>query len=219
MNDNTMPAKALARRAVLMPKMLHHSGFVTHDAGATVDFYSRILGMEFVSTVMDDRVPSTGEAFPYLHLFFRMGDGSTLAFFESPCMPPPSKASHPAYDVFNHVALAAASREEIDAWHQWLVKNGVETVGPIDHGIIYSIYFHDPNGIRLELTVTTDPSWIEHPVEARRDLDDWIATKARAAKEGRNTETALLELIKTKKGDMRSRGIKIADELHDKSSH
>ena len=216
MNDQAMTGIPRASGSSLMPKMLHHSGFVTHDAAATVDFYSRILGMEFVSTVMDDRVPSTGEAFPYLHLFFRMGDGSTLAFFESPCMPAPSKPSHPAYDVFNHVALAASSKEEIDAWHKWLVQNGVETVGPVDHGIIYSIYFHDPNGIRLELTVTTDPAWIEHPVEARRDLNEWIATKARAAKDGKSTEAALLELIKTKKGDMRSRGIKIADELHDK---
>lgn len=44
-----------------MPRMLHHSGFVTHDAAKTVDFYSRGLGMESVSTVMDDRVPSTAE--------------------------------------------------------------------------------------------------------------------------------------------------------------
>lgn len=200
----------------LMPRMLHHSGFVTHDAAATVDFYSRVLGMDFVATVMDDHVPSTGEAFPYLHLFFRMGDGSTLAFFESPCMPPPAKASHPAYDVFNHVALAAASREEIDAWHRRLVENGVETVGPVDHGIIYSIYFHDPNGIRLELTTTTDVSWTKHAGDARRDLDEWVAAKRAALAAGRHPEGDLLELIRAKKGEMRQRGIKIADELHDK---
>lgn len=52
-------------------------------------------------------------------------------------------------------------------------------------------------------------------MEARRDLDDWIATKARAAQEGQDPERALLDLIRTKKGDMRKRGIKIADELHD----
>ena len=32
--------------------------------------------------------------------------------------------------------------------------------GPIDHeGMIESIYFHDPNGIRLELTIPLDPQW------------------------------------------------------------
>jgi len=88
--------------------------------------------------------------------------------------PPPAKASHPAYDVFNHVALAAASREEIDAWHRRLVENGVETVGPVDHGIIYSIYFHDPNGIRLELAMV----WTESTDEVVKSYVNGIPTKS-----------------------------------------
>jgi catechol 2,3-dioxygenase-like lactoylglutathione lyase family enzyme len=201
----------------LVPRMLHHSGFVTHDAQKTVDFYSRILGMDFCSTVMDDRVPSTGEAFPYLHLFFRMGDGSTLAFFESPAMPAPSKPSHPAYDVFNHVALAAASKDEVDAWAARLRDNGVDVLGPVDHGIIYSIYFHDPNGIRLELTTTLDESWSSHGKEAVKDVADWVAAKQAAAAQGRDTVESLLELIGKKKAEMRARGIIGADELHSRA--
>ena len=201
----------------LMPRMLHHSGFVTHDAAKTVDFYARIMGMDFCSTVMDDRVPSTGEAFPYLHLFFRMADGSTLAFFESPCLPPPAKPSHPAYDVFNHVALAAASKDEVDAWVRRLRDNGVEVLGPIDHGIIYSIYFHDPNGIRLELTTTVDPAWTTHGTEAIQDVRDWVEAKRCAANQGRGTTQALLDLIRTKKADMKARGIIGADDIHEEN--
>ena len=39
--------------------------------------------------------------------------GSTLAFFEAPGVPPPAKSSHPAYDLFNHIALQATDRAEV----------------------------------------------------------------------------------------------------------
>ena len=74
----------------LAPTMLNHAAYVTHDAQATVQFYTEVMGMELASTIMGDRIPSTGDAFPYFHLFFRMGDGSTMAFFESPGLPPAS---------------------------------------------------------------------------------------------------------------------------------
>src|SRR5437764_11506708 len=110
------------------------------------------MGMELASTVIDDAIPSTGDPFPYLHLFFRLGDGSTMAFFESPGLPPAAGSSHPAYDIFNHIAFEVDSSEEIHRWHAWLVGKGLDVIGPIDHkGLILSIYFHDPNGLRLEL--------------------------------------------------------------------
>src|ERR1700742_1422764 len=50
------------------PRMLSHLAYVTPDAEATVDFYTRVMGMEFVLAVMDDQVPSTGDPFPYFHI-------------------------------------------------------------------------------------------------------------------------------------------------------
>ena len=106
-----MPSGVTAKPANpgLTPMMLNHAAWVTHDVAATYDFYTRIMGMEIASTVIDDAVPSTGDAFPYFHIFFKMGDGSTLAFFESPGLPPAAKSTHPAYDVFNHIALEVSS--------------------------------------------------------------------------------------------------------------
>src|ERR1700685_3305026 len=91
----TETSKAIKPAAKLTPNMLNHVACVTHDAEATVRFYTQIMGVEFVSTVIDDRIPSTGDAFPYFHIFFRMGDGSTIAFFESPGLPARAQASHP----------------------------------------------------------------------------------------------------------------------------
>src|SRR5258705_6355733 len=107
----------------LTPRMLNHAAYVTHDVAATADFYMRILGMELASTVFDDRIPSTGDPFPYFHIFFRMADGSTIAFFESPGLPPEAPPSHAAYEIFNHLALEVESGERLSQWKDWLVDN------------------------------------------------------------------------------------------------
>ena len=187
------------RPSHLLPQKLHHAASAIQDAARTADFYGRILGMEMVHTVMDDRVPSTGQAFPYIHLFFRMADGSTIAFFESPSLPARSAASHPGYDVFDHFAMEVDSKSDVDLWYRWLLDNGVDVVGPTDHGIIYSIYFHDPDGHRLELTTNTDATWSQHAVQAKSDLDAWQATKKAAQAAGTDPSEALVELIRTRK--------------------
>jgi catechol 2,3-dioxygenase-like lactoylglutathione lyase family enzyme len=177
--------------------MLNHAAWVTPDVVATTDFYTRIMGMELASTVLDDSVPSTGDAIPYFHIFFRMGDGSTLAFFEAPGVPPPSKSSHPAYDIFNHIALQAKDRAEVLKWYDWLKSQGVDVIGPTDHkGLILSIYFHDPAGIRLEITTPLDKEWNRHTEKGYADLKLWEDTKAQAKAEGKDVPEALVEMIK-----------------------
>jgi catechol 2,3-dioxygenase-like lactoylglutathione lyase family enzyme len=181
----------------MTPRMLNHAAWVTHDVAATAEFYTRVLGMELASTILDDQVPSTGDEFPYFHIFFRMGDGSTLAFFECASLPLPAKSSHPAYDVFNHLAMEVKDFEELVRWRDWLAENGVDVIGPVDHkGIIASIYFHDPNGIRLELTTPLDPSWNKKAEQGYKDLKLWVDTKEKAKSEGRDPAEALLGLIR-----------------------
>lgn len=160
-----------------MPRMLHHVTYVTYDSAATTDFYTRIMGMPLVATVMDDHLPSTGDRTPYFHTFFQMGDGATIAFFESPGLPdlPPYPSS--AFDNFNHLALEVPSKDDVNAWNRWLNINGVD-VRLVDHGIIYSIYFHDPNGVRLEITTNVTHAWKENGVEAAAALQEWVDAKS-----------------------------------------
>ena len=173
------------------PTMLSHVAYVTHDTEATTDFYTRLLGMELVNAVMDDSIPSTGEPVAYFHSFFRMADGSTVAFFEAPELPPLAPPPHAAYDTFQHLALQVDSVETVDRWRDWLVENGIEVLGPVNHKIIYSIYFHDPNGVRLEITTPTSPKWNDNGDAARAGLDDWEAMKRRARDEGRDLVSTL----------------------------
>jgi catechol 2,3-dioxygenase-like lactoylglutathione lyase family enzyme len=176
--------------------MLNHLAYVTPDSQATAEFYTRVMGMELVNAVMDDRIPSTGEAFPYLHTFFRLGDGSTIAFFESPGLPARPPVSHPAYVIFDHLAFQVDSAQAVRGWKEWLVSNGVEVLGPVDHGILLSIYFFDTiNNLRLEITTPLVTDWNDRGEDAQRDLEAWIEAKRRAAAEGRDVSAEICATI------------------------
>lgn len=194
--QRTTESAAVAPITKLTPVMLNHAAWVTHDVEATAEFYMDVMGMELGSTVIDDTIPSTGDAFPYFHIFFRMQDGSMIAFFEAPGLPERPAVSHPAYDIFDHIALQAESREEVDHWHSWLLEKGVDVVGPTAHGgLIYSIYFNDPNGLRLEITYPTDPNWNRHTQKALTDLDMWKEGKRQARESGQDVAKAMTDLI------------------------
>jgi catechol 2,3-dioxygenase-like lactoylglutathione lyase family enzyme len=48
----------------------------------TRHFYEDILGLPLYHIIQSDVVPSTGEYCPYTHFFFRLQDGSFIAFFD-----------------------------------------------------------------------------------------------------------------------------------------
>lgn len=186
--------------------MLNHAAFVAYDAASTADFYTRVLGMELVHTVIDDRIPSTGDPFPYFHLFFRMGDGSTIAFFVAPGLPAAATPSHPAYDIFNHFAFHTESHEELKAWKERLEAHGVEILGPVDHkGEFLSIYFRDPNGIRLEFTRPLTEDWNNQVDSARQDLGRWCSIIDVAKQDGRDVTQALLAYIREARAERLAR--------------
>ena len=159
------------------PQMLSHAAFISSDTSATAEFYAGLLGMNF-------------------HSFFRMGDGSTIAFFEAPELAVPSADSHPAYATFRHFAMQVESTAEVDAWAVWLTTNEVDVLGPVDHGIIYSIYFRDPDGNRLEITTPTDARWNDDATAARASLAEWEAVKAHAKVTGQDMASVLADLTR-----------------------
>jgi glyoxylase I family protein len=133
---------------------LHHFAYRCRDAEETRHFYEDILGLPLKHVIRLDHVPSTGEFCPYVHVFFQMRDGSYIAFFDlgDDVKPLPSPNT-PAW--VNHLALEVDSKEELTAAKARLEAAGIEVLGITDHHFIQSIYFFDPNGIRLELTVRT----------------------------------------------------------------
>lgn len=157
---------------------IHHVAYRCIDAKQTVEWYGKYLGMKFVLAIAEDRVPSTLEPDPYMHVFLDAGQGNILAFFELPTRPPLGRDPNtPAW--VQHLALELATLDELLAVKARLEADGIEVVGPTDHAIFQSIYFFDPNGHRLELAVNTGtPDMMDKLDAVKWDmLDDWSRTK------------------------------------------
>ncbi len=157
----------------LTPVALNHFAHPTWNTGETMRFYTEVLGCELVAAVREERVPSTGDETPFLHTFFQMRSGECLAFFEVEGMPPAKDDGIPSW--VRHVALSVDSMEELQAWMARLDDHDVDYLGPVDHeGIWQSIYFFDPNDIRIELTYQTTELDDDHKREAQQLIQAWM---------------------------------------------
>jgi catechol 2,3-dioxygenase-like lactoylglutathione lyase family enzyme len=158
---------------------LHHWAYRCRDAEETRRFYEDLLGLPLVHVIRAERVPSTGEHCPYVHLFFQMRDGSCLAFFDLG----DDRASDPSPNTpawVNHIALRVESVAAVEEAKRRLEAAGVSVLGVTDHRFVESIYFFDPNGIRLELTAPTgaDAYVAQKAAGAHAECAAWTREKA-----------------------------------------
>jgi catechol 2,3-dioxygenase-like lactoylglutathione lyase family enzyme len=152
---------------------VNHVALVCRDMAETVDFYENVLEMPLVRSIgMGDH----GQ-----HFFFDCGNGALIAFFWFPNPPAfaPGIASQPvdidkdgimsAIASMNHLAIDIPAETFDDAVAR-LRSKGIDCfvinhsdgadaapAGPTAQTWIRSVYFTDPNGIRLELAALTRP--------------------------------------------------------------
>ena len=88
-----------------------------------------------------------------IYLFFECADGSYVAFFDLPSSPP-AEADRNTPNWVNHIAFEVPTMDALLEGKRRLEAAGVDVLGPKDHRFCQSIYFFDPNGIQLEMTVT-----------------------------------------------------------------
>lgn len=190
-----MPPTPRARAAVPPPppiQQLHHYAYRARDAEETRHFYEDILGLPMYHIIQSEHVPSTGEYCPYTHFFFRLQDGSFIAFFDlgddEAALPSPNTPSW-----VHHIAFRVNGLAELEAMKARLQAHGIEVIGITDHHIFKSIYFFDPNGVRLELSaqVANEFQMLKESTTAHARLDAWTARKQqwrRERAEGRAPE-------------------------------
>lgn len=153
---------------------INHLARVTGDMEKTVRFYSDVLGMPRVAAV--GNIPG---GYPYRHYFFEIGPNNTIAFFEWPGMVEeyhkPAGQPFRGRLQFDHVSFDVESEEVLLELKARLEEAGLEVTPVIDHKIIHSIYFTDPNGIALEASVwitnrtSDDPDYANPNVFQNRD--------------------------------------------------
>jgi glyoxylase I family protein len=162
-----------------LPSRLHHTAYVSRDLEATRKFYEEIIGLPLVATWCESDV-LFGEERTYCHVFFGLGDGGALAFFQferpedaelfGPKMPP---------TPFHHIAL------KVDAATQQAIEGRVKAAGieepdtyVLDHGYCRSLYVVDPNGMICEFTCDhPDAAKInaQRRTDAHSELKRWLA--------------------------------------------
>lgn len=131
---------------------VHHTARPTWKLKETVEFYRDKLGLPLVHCVSAKGWGPSNHP-DFLHFFFDAGNGALIAFFYYLGTTQPEKLVHlPEYDHdATHTAWKVDNREQLLAWRHRLETNGVEIMYQIEHELVESIYFRDPNGYYLEI--------------------------------------------------------------------
>lgn len=162
---------------------VHHAAYRCRDAEQTRWFYEEVLGLPLAAAMVFDHISGMEEKRDYMHLFFQLGDGNFIAFFDDPDTA--TENSFDRKDSFDvHLALEAASCEDMLAWQEHINRCGKSCLGPIDHGFVKSVYMYDPNGLQIEITSKTpdyDAILAEDQAQVETQMSSWTE-KTRARK-------------------------------------
>ena len=180
----TRPA---AVQAQSVTRGIHHLALTTEDMKGTTEFYVDVVGMPLVHAMKVPPGVGVGPGNrgnpPYeeiRHYFFDMGNDSLLAFFEIPANEKP-QTDRDAIGGMQHVAFTVTP-ERFEEIQSRLLRHRIDFDGPADilPGL-QSVYFYDPNGIRLE--ACCQPAKGEQP----EVIGSVLQTKAQAQAELRTT--------------------------------
>jgi len=156
---DALPPKARATHSAKpASRGVHHLALNTSDMKMTIDFYTRVMGMPLIHAL---RVPPGVGAGPLnrgnppyenlRHYFFDAGGDAMVAFFELP-KDAPGTTDRNAVSAMQHCSFTT-SKAQFEVLVKRLNDHQVPVIGPLNVGSgSWSVYFFDPNGIRLEYT-------------------------------------------------------------------
>ena len=133
---------------------LSHFELYVRDATGMEAFYTRYLGF-----VVTDR---------------GQGDEGMIFLSRNPhehhqIVLNPARAEKPAHSPLDHISFRVATLAELKSLHASLAAGPAE-LKTVSHGNSWSVYFHDPDGNRIELF--TDTPWhVNQPCRFEIDLE------------------------------------------------
>lgn len=142
---------------------VNHLALITNDMDATVRFWHGVMGAPLIATI--------GTA-TFRHYFFSFGPTTTIAFFEylgqqSHMISKPAGVFDERAGQFDHLSVDLPDEQALVTLRERLTSFGTEVTDVVDHGLMRSIYFTDPNGIALEASW-----WADNPTTADPDYVD-----------------------------------------------
>ncbi|MEM7744091.1 MAG: VOC family protein, partial [Pseudomonadota bacterium] len=122
---------------------VHHITLNGADRQTSIDFWEGVLGMPFVfeQPNLDDQSIN--------HLYFDPGDGRLITIFTAESRTPQGNVPDhigSTHHIAFQVSLATYNQVETR-----LNERGIANTGKVDRGFMWSIYFRDPLGHRIEL--------------------------------------------------------------------
>lgn len=183
---------------------VHHAARPTWKLRETVEFYRDVMGLKLVHCV-SARGWGKGYHPDFLHFFFDSGNGSTIAFFYYLGHAQPDHLHHRAEfdNDAHHTAWRVETKEELEVWRQRLESRGVEIMYQIEHEVVESIYFRDPNGYYLEIGRPLRAFLPIDCSDAQMTLDAAIALEDEYA--ARGERLSAIEPVWKAKGELVSR--------------
>ncbi len=162
--------------AVLQTQGVHHITLNGADRQTSIDFWEGVLGMPFVF-----EQPNLDDA-SVNHLYFDPGDGRLVTVFTEESRQPGGRVQDQIGSV-HHLAFQVSLASYKQAARR-LDEAGIPNTGEIDRGFMWSIYFQDPLGLRIELACYKfePPAGTTHAQVLRRAHD------IRVTRDGGNIE-------------------------------
>ncbi len=122
---------------MIQARKLGHVVLKVRDAKQSRDFYIKALGLKVAH-----------ENFDRGAVFLSFGtEHHELALFQLAT----GEAPEAAQPGLHHMAWQLGSFEELQAAHRELGELGIAVESTIEHNVTRSVYFHDPDGNRVEL--------------------------------------------------------------------
>jgi len=160
MNSSPVPALAFS-----------HMGIYVTDPARMEDFYTRLLGF-----TVTDRGDLGATKLIFLSRDPKEHHQIVLAS---------GRPGEVRFNPINQISFRMAEFAGLREMHRRLVAEKVKELYPVSHGNALSVYFHDPEGNRIELFVDT-PWYTQQPQRIPMDMRlpdgelwEWVEAEAR----------------------------------------
>ena len=135
-------------------------GMFVADLARMRDFYTRVLGF----TVTDEgEADVLGQTIGFVFLSRDSRDHHQIVLATG-------KPDRLPFNPINQISFRMAEFSGLREMYRRLVKEKVKELYPASHGNALSVYFHDPEGNRLELFVDT-PWYVKQPLRVPMDME------------------------------------------------
>lgn len=138
-----------------LPKFeISHIGIFVRDMARMREFYTGLLGFR----VTDNGTMRNGQELTFMSRDPRDHHQIVLV----------SGREERGASTINQITFRVGTLAEVRTMHDRLVAHEADRIDPVDHGNAWSVYFHDPEGNRLEVFCDT-PWYVKQP--RREPLD------------------------------------------------